>query len=457
MRLHDIAFVVLVLVLAGLLGWLSTRYVFDADWTAAGRNTLSPASLALLEEMPGEVKVTAFVREAVPLLRKRITYLIERYQRHKPDLVLVFVDPDRDPQRARELDIATDGEMVIEYQGRSEHLRSPDPGESGLTNALQRVARSGERRLLFVAGHGERDPFGAAGHDLSGWVRYLDARGIRAERINLLDADPPAVENTVLVIASPKVSFLPGELGRVVDFVDRGGNLLWFSDPGAPEGLEPLAERLGLVFEAGVAVDPTVSQVGMMLFGTDDPRVTLVARYPAHAITRDFDLNTLFPVAGAITMTEDAGEWRITELLRTLSNTWLERSEVSGTISLDEDDLPGPLTLGVALAGGAEASPDIDDRAAAGGHEQRIVAVADGDFLSNAFLGGGGNLQLGLNIADWLGGDDRFIDIPSRTAPDTSLELSRFATGAIGLGFPLVLPLLLAGTGVVVWLRRRRR
>lgn len=454
MRLHDIVFVVLVLVLAGLLGWLSTRYVFDADWTAAGRNTLSPASLALLEEMPGEVKVTAFVREAVPLLRKRITYLVERYQRHKPDLVLVFVDPDRDPQRARELDIAADGEMMIEYQGRSEHLRSPDPGESGLTNALQRVARSGERRLLFVAGHGERDPFGAAGHDLSGWARYLDARGIRSERINLLDTNSPAVENTVLVIASPEVSFLPAELGRVVDFVDRGGNLLWLSDPGAPEGLEPLAERLGLSFEAGVVVDPTVSQVGMMLFGTDDPRVTLVARYPAHAITRDFALNTLFPVAGAITTEKDAGEWRTTALLRTLSNTWLERSEVSGTISLDEDDLPGPLTLGVALERG-EAAPDTGGEEA--GREQRIVAVADGDFLSNAFLGGGGNLQLGLNIADWLGGDERFIDIPPRTAPDTSLELSRFSTGVIGLGFPLVLPLLLAGTGVVVWLRRRRR
>ncbi|MDX9739748.1 MAG: GldG family protein [Gammaproteobacteria bacterium] len=455
MRVHDVVFVVLLLVTAGLLGWLSTRYVFEADWTAAGRNTLSPASMALLQEMPGEVKVTAFARETIPLLRKRITNLAERYRRYKPDFTLVFVDPDREPQRARELDIVMDGEMVIEYRGRIERLRDPDPGESGLTNALQRVARGGERRLLFVTGHGERDPMGVAGHDLAGWAQYLDGRGIRAERINLLESDPPRADNSVVVLASPEVSLLPAEVARILDYVRDGGNLLWLSDPGAPEGLEPLAQELGIVFEAGVVVDPTVAQVGMMLFDTDDPRVALVARYPAHTITRDFDLNTLFPVAGAITAVEDAGAWQSTALLSTLSNTWLERGQMSGTITMDDGDVPGPLLLGVALSRApANDGAALEDSAA---REQRVVAVADGDFLGNAFLGRGGNLQLGLNMVDWLIGDDRFIDIPARTAPDSSLDLSRFATGAIGLGFPLVLPLLLAATGVVVWVRRRRR
>jgi hypothetical protein len=451
MRLQDIIFVLLLLAIAGLLGWLSTRYVFEADWTAAGRNTLSPASMALLQEMPGEVTVTAFARETAPLLRKRITNLVDRYRRYKPDVTLVFVDPDREPQRARELDVVMDGELVLEYRGRTEHLRDPDPGESGLTNALQRVARSGERRLLFVTGHGERDPMGGAGHDLSGWVRYLSARGIRAETVNLLEEGALPLTESAVVLASPEVSLLPAELARLISFVRDGGNLLWLADPGAPAGLEPLATELEIVFEPGVVMDPTVAQVGMMLFQTDDPRVALVARYPAHAITRDFDLNTLFPVAGAITVDEDAGGWRLTALLRTLSNTWLERGQVSGTITMDDEDIPGPLVLGVALSRTLEGDDEKSAR------EQRVVAIADGDFLGNAFLGGGGNLQLGLNIADWLIGDDRFIDIPARTAPDASLDLSRFATVAIGLGFPLILPLLLAATGAWVWLRRRRR
>ena len=455
LRLHDLLFVALLLAAIGLLGWLSTRYVYEADWTASGRNTLSEASTALLRELPGEIVVTAYARE-IPLLRKRITELVGRYQRHKPDLRLVFVNPDVEPRRVRELDITVDGEMVIEYSGRSERLQ--DLSERGLTNALQRVARGAERRLAFLSGHGERDPEGSAGHDFAAWAQQLRAQGVNVERVNLLQTPRLPVRDAVLVIASPRIGLLPGEVARIEEFVEDGGNLLWLIDPGPLHGLEPLARRLGLTVEQGVVVDPTVSQVGMMLFGTDDPRVTLVAEYPGHEIVRNFDFNTLFPIAGALTV-GDAGEWHATDLLNTLSNTWLERGEVSGTITYDEgEDLPGPLVLGVALtrwlddADGGEGG-EADD----GGRAQRIVVIADSDFLSNGFLGLAGNLQLGVNVVNWLSGDERLIDIPARIAPDLSLQLSRFAMGAIGFGFLLVLPLLLLGTGGVIWFRRRRR
>jgi ABC-type uncharacterized transport system involved in gliding motility auxiliary subunit len=82
--------------------------------------------------------------------------------------------------------------------------------------------------------------------------------------------------------------------------------------------------------------------------------------------------------------------------------------------------------------------------------------VGDGDFLSNSYLGNGGNLDLGLNLVRWLSGDDNLLDIPARTAPDSRLELSRTAGAAIGLGFLFILPLLLIATGLLIWWRRRR-
>lgn len=447
LRLHDLLFVILLLGIVGMLGWLSTRYAYEADWTANGRNTLNVASVALLKELPGEIVVTAYARD-IPLLRKRIVELLGRYQGHKPDVRLVFINPDMEPQRVRELDIIMDGEMVIEYAGRTERLQ--DLSESGLTNALQRLARGAERRLVFIDGHGERDPLGAGSHDYANWVAYLQARGVRAEQSSLIRDAAPAVRNTVLVIAAPQTALLPDEFLRVEEYVEAGGNLLWLTDPGHPEGLEPLARRFGLRLEPGVVVDPNISQVGMMLFGTDDPRVALVGDYPDHEITRNFNLNTLFPIAGAISIVE-GDEWRATALLRTLSNTWLEQGEVSGTVTYDEgEDMSGPLVLGVALARAVEAEQGETVT-------QRIVVIADSDFLANSFLGLGGNLQLGLNVVNWLSGDDRLIDIPVRTAPDLSLQLSRFAMGAIGFGFLLILPMLLIASGIVIWFRRRRR
>lgn len=100
---------------------------------------------------------------------------------------------------------------------------------------------------------------------------------------------------------------------------------------------------------------------------------------------------------------------------------------------------------------GATGSADADKK------EQRIVVMGDGDFLSNTFLGNGGNLDLGLNLVNWLNHDDTLIAVGARTAPDTTLNLSRTATAVIGLGFLFFLPLLLLGFGLTIWLKRRKR
>jgi hypothetical protein len=452
LRLHNALFVLLFAACLGLVGWLSTRYVYEADWTSSGRNTLSDASVALLKEMNGEVSITAYAREASPLVRRRISETVARYQRRKPDIRLSFVNPDVEPQKARELGITSDGELLIEYRGRTERLE--EISESGLTNALQRVARGGERRLVFLTGHGERDPMGEAGYDYSSLAQQLKAKGIEVDKLNLGQTPSVPPDTTVLAIVSPQVDVLPGEVGLIGDYVERGGNLLWLMDPGPMHGLEPLAKRLGVEFESGVVLDPNVSQVGLLLFGTNDPRVVLVAGYPPHEVTRGFELNTLFPIAGALTFAETGG-WHGADILKTLSNTWLATGELSGAVKYREGkDTPGPLTLGVALSRDRPGAPHDGAEAAP---TQRAVVVADSDFLSTAFLGMGGNLQLGLNLLNWLSSDDRLIEVPARTAPDLSLQFSRLDMGVIGFGFVLGLPLALLASGLVIWFRRRRR
>ncbi|MDA1106813.1 MAG: Gldg family protein [Proteobacteria bacterium] len=450
-RLQNIAFVVLFIGVMGLLAWLSTRYVYQADWTAGARNTLSAPSQALLKEL-GAVQITAYAREDTAL-RKRIGELVARYQRYKPDLKLAFVNPDSAPEKVRALGVTVDGELVIEHGGRVERLR--ELSEQALTNALARVARRGERSIVFLSGHGERDPHGEANHDLGLWARQLEIKGLRAHALNL-GANPQIPDATsVLVIAAPQTDLLPGEVRLIQDYVKGGGNLLWLTDPEPLHGLKPLAEQLGVEFVPGVIVDPAAQ-----LLGVSRPEFALVAEYGPHPVTRGFRSITLYPRAQGMELSaadnstgDSASGWRGTAILVTGAASWAETGTLSGAISFDsgKGDKRGPLNLGIAFVrDAAETNPGAQQ-------EQRIVITGDGDFLSNTYLGNGGNLDLGLNIINWLAHDDSLISIPAKTAPDTALHLSRTASLLIGLGLLFVVPLMLLASGLLIWLQRRKR
>lgn len=446
-RAQTTSFVFLFLGVIGLLAWLSTRYSFELDWTASQRHSLSEASSALLKVIEGPVTVTAYATEDENL-RRSVQDLIQRYQRVKPDLQLSFVNPEQEPEQVRQLNITLNGELILSFNGRSEHVK--EFTEQSLTNALQRLVRSGERWIVFLEGHGERSAQGAANHDLSAWVRQLNSKGLKAQSINLVNTPQIPNNTSVLVIAGPQIDILPGEVKILRDFVDHGGDLLWLADPGSLHGLAPLAEQLGVELLPGMIVDPTTQ-----LFGINDPRFSIVAQYSFHPVTRGFDRVTLFPQAAGLDFNKPEG-WEGESILETAPRTWSETGELSGDLKMDAGkDITGPLTIGIALR------RELNDTQKPAGddskQEQRIIMVGDGDFLSNSFVGNGGNLDLGQNMVNWLSHDDALVSVPAKTALDRNLELSKTQQILIGFGFLLLLPAALMGSGVVIWMKRRKR
>ena len=89
--------------------------------------------------------------------------------------------------------------------------------------------------------------------------------------------------------------------------------------------------------------------------------------------------------------------------------------------------------------------------------EQRAAIIGDGDFLSNTYVGNGGNRALGERLVDWLLGDDVLVDLPTRGAPDRVISLSQDGLNAITFGFLVLLPLVLVGLGTGIAWRRRKR
>ena len=66
-------------------------------------------------------------------------------------------------------------------------------------------------------------------------------------------------------------------------------------------------------------------------------------------------------------------------------------------------------------------------------------------------------MDLGINIVNWLAGDDNLITVQPRATLDSGLTLSRTSMMVIVYGFLVLLPLGFLVTGGVIWWRRRRR
>ena len=448
-RINSTVMLVLIVSLAGLLGWLSTLHTWQSDWTRGGRHTLSDVSKQVLAKMDGPIEITAYAREDVGL-RDAIKKIVGRYQLVKPDIKLhPFVNPDAVPDEIRNLGISGDGELVIRYRDRSQHVQSDD--EEEFTNALYRLVRGAEHWLAFIEGHGERSPLGQANFDLNTWVQQLTNRGFRIQPLNLANIQAIPENTQVLVIAGPRVDFLPGETSLITDYLEKGGNLLWLTDPpGNLHKLDALADQLQIRIEPG-----TIMDFAGQLIGLDDPAIVLQTSslYPPHPVTQEFDYTTIFPAATAVTFAEN-DIWEIRPLITTGDHTWLETGNLEGDVNFDEaSDKAGPLAIGISL----EREKELDEGENRVRKQQRIVVVGDGDFLSNTYINNGGNLDLGMRIINWLGSDDDFITIPARIAKDTQLELSPFAGVIIGFGFLIILPIALLTIGLTIWWRRRKR
>lgn len=431
-------FVVLLIGLAMAIVWVTKDVKTQWDLTQGQRNTLSQASIDVLKQVTGPVKVTAYAtaQDAEGDVRKTVQTFLGSYERAKKDFQVTFIDPRDQPQKAQAAGVRANGELVVEYNGRSEHLTNLT--EQDLTNLLLRLVRSAQRQVSYLDGHGERKLDGRANHDLGDFGAQLSVKGFKTAALNLAIAPEVPDNVSVLVIASPRVDLLPGEVIKIKRWIEKGGNLLWLVDTGSLHGLQGIADELGLNLTPGTVIDPAAG--GLKLPAT----FALATSYGQHPITERSSVTSVFPYARRIAASE-ATKWRFTPLVEVAQQGWLETGNIDGGVAFDRNkDVRGPIVVAAAL------ERSIGDR------KQRAVVVGSGHFLSNQFVGTLGNLDLGVNMLNWLAGDEALITVQPRTRADLTLELTRTGLALVAFGFLIVLPLALLICGGVIWWRRRK-
>jgi len=443
-------FVVLFLMLVILLGYLASQYRYAKDITQANRNILTQGSVNVLKQMNGPVNITVFATKddasSGDNFRKGMIDFVARYQREKKDVNLKFINPSVEPKLAQDSGVKEDGEVIVEYQKRTEHI-IPPIAEQEMTNLLVRLSRTNQQAVMYLDGHGERNLLGIKNHDLGEFGKQLEKKGFKFANPDLTIAQAVPSNGAMLVIAGPQVDVSDVEAKKIKAYLESGGNLLWLLDDDNLRGLQDVADYLGMQVSPGIAMDMASAQYGA------DARVSFASLYGEHPITTNFMLRTLFPEAHQVTAQgTDENGWKVSNLIEVAPNGWLLSEKLAKDAKPtfnEKKDKRGPINIGVAL------------ERIYGKKGQRVVVMGNGNFLSNTFITNGGNLDLGVNMINWLAGDDKLITIQPMplkdinvTIPDTKLGVA--IAWIVFHGFQYFIPLTMMLAGFYLWWKRRK-
>jgi ABC-type uncharacterized transport system involved in gliding motility auxiliary subunit len=445
--------ILLILVLAVVITFLSDRHYFRWDLTASGEHTLSDQTLQALKTIKEPIKAIAFVKEASEEA-SNVKKLLASYQYQLKGMSVEFVDPDRDPALTRQYDIQALNTVVLQGFGRTQIVKTPD--EESLTNALVRLSKGATEKVYWVTGHGERPFDSTAPESLATIQKNLSSQSYQFEELNLAQKEIPS-DAALVVVAAPEKDLFPEEVTSLKRFLNKGGSLLIFLEPYQDGGLKDFLREYGIVITSDVVVDKMSRVMG------GDFLLPMIVTYGDHEITRNFRLLSFFSVARSVEIDKGVKKkgLTLTNLALTSQESWSEMDGEAlkqGKARLDPEDRQGPISLAVIT--------ELDPKEAKGDEgkeedkitgEGKLVVFGDADFVSNKFISLAGNSELITNTINYLVGRKDLITIPEKQRPADQLMLSR-NQGLLLFWIPVVvIPLMVILLGVAVWRKRRAR
>jgi hypothetical protein len=285
------------------------------------------------------------------------------------------------------------------------------------------------------------------GHGIGRLRRSLEAQGYEARKVLLATmADVPA-DCTLLIAASPRTTFLPGESTALRRYLEAGGSALLLFDLGfvLEPGLARLVADLGVRLAQSVVVDPLSHYL-------TDPEMVAVAGYDPHPVTRTVSL-TFYPGVRPLLLGTPAAGVGTVPLLSSSRDSYARA--VTPVAARAVEASAAPAESAVPVAGTRVLGVAVDGTLPGGTRPFRAVIVGDGDFASNSFYPYMSNADLLLAAVRWLAREDRGTQVASRIPVPPLILLTAMQWRAIFAILVILLPLSVVAVGAVVWWRRR--
>ena len=502
-----------VIFLACFLGYVSalpTMKVYH-DATATKSNTLTPNSQDIVAKLDGGITITTYINAldpgaswyAAPHFLKPDMARFEKYLRFKPDMKLKYVyyyDTTSNPMLDKRFPNATLREKMVEvckiygldsnkFMGPEEIRKIIDLSGENNTFVRQIVRDNGEKAWLriyndmqrfpsekeisaafkrmvmdlpkvgFVEGHGERSYSGGKDRDYSAFAndkgfRYaLENQGFDVTRVSMDQQVPEDIN--IIVISDMREWFTPEQEANLQQYIDRGGNLFILGEPKRRDVMNNLFAKFGYEMTTGVLVKRDTNL-----------QADVILSYPtkeaADSIAYDFGFMRRRRMV--ITTPSTVGLEQIADKGYTVTNMFTTDTigvwnELETTDFIDDTVCLNPAIGEVEKIYNTVVALSRK----VGNKEQKIILTGDADCISNGEFGRRvpgvrtSNFSLITGGFFWMSDNEVPIDVRRPALPDNKVYVEKTGSKVIKWSFMIVLPLLLAGIGIFLWIRRKGR
>lgn len=369
----------------------------------------------------------------------------------KPDEIRKLVDFSKEDELRLK--------MELEYKGKKAFLRTLNEGvvTEPISGTIRRLVRDRVPSVLFTTGHYERSPWRNGEREFGSHTNLqlqqhtLINTGIDADTISLMHQPVPD-KTDILVVADPRSELTATEQEHILQFIDKGGNVIFYAEPGKQKILNPLLNKIGVQIEDGTLVSPRkhsspddfnafVSKEGNYM--SREPGMQLYLKKGHHPAFG------LFRGASVLNFRDTAGFKQEPIIHADAENeTWIEKglfvtdSAAPVYTPFEGDEKRARYVVGL------RATRKINNK------EQRIFVAGDADFMNRK---NGSGKSIALGIYSWLLYNEYPVYKDKVVPKDVMLSIDKYAAEILWFVYVYIIPGILLLTGTIILIRRKRK
>ena len=327
-------------------------------------------------------------------------------------------------------------------------------GEQAITSAMIDLVEGKKKTLGYVTGH--KEPPLSDNGPISVLKTFIENENIKFQELNLLDLDAIPAEVNAIAIIGPQYDFSDREMKLLRDFWDKQGRILLLLDPAAKT-----PKLRGFVNELGVKTNDDRLMVFLRtgiqeLALTRDVQARFLADSPV--TKRLADVRALFfGGTSSLTLEPDrvrTANIRLEPLIEAEKGYFAEsdyNTDDQAKLQADAKQSSNvPLMIGAAVEKGGSADQRVQVNSA------RLVVVSNAGFVQdNAITQDQQGLDFISGSVNWLLSREQLIGIAPKISKPLTFNLSEEALRRLRWIVLVLMPLVPAAIGTMVWWQRR--